>query len=93
MSFLQDNKQIIAYVVGLLTIVTTGMGATWFLGQRFERIQNQVDVLTEDNYTLTQASEQAFRTAVANPGMRIPDPRDPDRIIVVEIPRKDKVDD
>lgn len=38
---------------------------------------------TKDRYTLTAASEKALRTALENPGMRVPDPRDPSKIIVV----------
>jgi hypothetical protein len=35
-------------------------------------------------YTLAAASEQALRMAIENPGMRVPDPRDPQRIIEVK---------
>lgn len=39
--------------------------------------------MKDDRYTLTAASEKALRTAIENPGMRVPDPRDPDKIISV----------
>jgi len=44
----------------------------------------RVDAL-EDRYTLTAASEKALRTAIENPGMRVPDPRDPSEIITVSV--------
>lgn len=37
----------------------------------------------EDYYSLTKASEQALRTAIENPTLRVPDPRDPRTIIQV----------
>lgn len=36
------------------------------------------------NYTLAGAAEHALRMAIENPGMRVPDPRDPSKIIVVQ---------
>jgi len=35
-------------------------------------------------YSLTQASEDALREAIANPGHKVPDPRQPGMLIVVE---------
>lgn len=40
-----------------------------------------------DNYTISQASEDALREAIANPGHRVPDPRSPGEYIVAGIPR------
>jgi len=88
MSFFEKNRQMLAYIGGVLTVVTTGMGATWFLSQRFERMQHQIDTLLSDRYSLTQASERALRTAIENPGMRVPDPRDPNKIILVRYTEK-----
>jgi len=83
--FINENKMTLAFIGGLLTIVTTGMGATWMLSSKFTDMQNQLDTVNEDRYTLTQASERALRTAIANPGMNVPDPRNPSNIIVVQV--------
>lgn len=36
-----------------------------------------------DRFTLSAASEAALRQAIENPGYRVPDPRDPSKVIVV----------
>lgn len=36
-----------------------------------------------NSYALAAAAEQALRFAIENPGIRVPDPRDPTRVIVV----------
>lgn len=41
-----------------------------------------------DRFTLTAASEAALRTAIENPGLRIPDPRDPSKVFVVDVGRR-----
>jgi len=70
-------------------IVSTGIGATWFLSAQLARYESRLDSveakIVEDRYTLTMASEKALRTAIENPGMRVPDPREPSKIIVVEV--------
>lgn len=47
----------------------------------------QIAALDKEKYSLTAASEQACRMAIENPGMRVPDPRDPSRVIVVNFSR------
>lgn len=39
--------------------------------------------LALSTYSLAGASETALRTAIENPGFRVPDPRDPAKVIVV----------
>lgn len=48
-----------------------------------QKISDTLGRLTSDRFTLTAASEQALRWAIENPGLRVPDPRDPSKIIVV----------
>jgi hypothetical protein len=43
-----------------------------------------IKVASADRYTLTAASEDAFRHAIANPGVKVPDPRHPGDFIVVD---------
>lgn len=48
-------------------------------------MNGRIDKLNEDKYPLSLASERALRTAIENPGMRVPDPRDPSQIITVRL--------
>lgn len=65
-------------------------GAFWIhnsiqtLGGQMERMSEQVVTLRANQYTISQAAENALRMAIANPGMRVPDPRNPGQILVVE---------
>lgn len=92
--FLSRNKESLAFGLALISIVSTGMGATWFLKGEFseihttvEQIQHDVEEFDKDRYTLTMASEKALREAIANPGHKIPDPREPSKLIVVDLER------
>lgn len=79
------------YVSNIVQTVETGRQS---LQEEVAEVQSGLDALAgaitdirvealEDRYTLTAASERALRTAIENPGMRVPDPRDPNTIIVV----------
>lgn len=88
--------------VGLVvTILAVGIGATWqlarvvtdqFAGVRDEiaSLKTGLDAVKTDRYTLTAASETALRTAIENPGMRVPDPRNPAHVFVVDTAIKAK---
>lgn len=80
------------------TIVVAAVGSTWKISNAIgalkaefgERI-DEVEIGMLDNRSaidgkasLAALSEQALRMAIENPGLRVPDPRDPNRIIVVE---------
>ena len=66
-------------------------GGAWFLAGKaneMDAMQNSINQIEsdalKDRYTLTAASEKALRTAIENPGHRVVDPRDPNKIIVVK---------
>lgn len=68
---------------GIIAIV----GATWWTGRLAAGIEQELAMIRVDldgKYTLAAASEQALRMAIENPGMRVPDPRDPQQVLVVE---------
>lgn len=67
----------------VLTIVSTAVGATWKISTVANAIRSDIHTLKSDHYGLAAASEQALRMALENPTLRIPDPRDPSRIITV----------
>lgn len=49
-----------------------------------ENIKQDVDEAKAESFTSAMAAETALRLAINNPGMRVPDPRNPDRVIVVQ---------
>lgn len=49
-----------------------------------KEIRTTMDNNTADRYTLSMASEDAMRESIMNPGHRVPDPRNPGKVIVVE---------
>lgn len=78
--------------VGLVvSLISAAVGCTWWLGRRLNKIDSafmslggRLEAIEQrelDNYTLAQAEVHALRTAIANPAMKVPDPRDPSRII------------
>jgi len=83
-----------------VVLVGTGWGAAWYIARTVtyfdegrKALQYDVDAIRQsmaladaDKYTLTAASEKALRTAIENPGMRVPDPRNPNVIIEVRLP-------
>ena len=93
-TFLGFFKGWVPIIVIVCSMATTGLGTAWWMGKSFQsyRVEMRdlkkeleglkVDV-TADRYTLTAASEKALRTAIENPGMRVPDPREPSKIIMV----------
>ena len=52
-----------------------------------KRLRLDLTQLSEDRFTVAMASEQSLRTAIANPGMKVPDPRNPGQYFFVEKPR------
>lgn len=94
---LNQNTRVTLGVVAAILVV--GIGATWTLAavaiKSFESIRTEIGTLTSgleqvknDRYTLTAASETALRTAIENPGLRVPDPRNPGKVFVVDTNRK-----
>lgn len=51
---------------------------------RMVELTRTIEGLKTTAYTKAEASELALRTAIANPGLRVPDPRESGKIIVVE---------
>lgn len=74
------------------SVIVSAVICTWWISNRISKIDSAFVTLGKrleaieqrelDNYTMTQAEVHALRTAIANPHMRVPDPRDPSRIIV-----------
>lgn len=79
--------------VGILLVIGgagTVAAAAWWIATRLGSIDGKFDALNTsikemqaDAFPLSRASEVALRMAIENVGMRVPDPRDPHRVIVV----------
>lgn len=80
------------------TILVAAVGSTWKISNAIGSVKAEiadridgVEVTVLENKaaidskaSLASLSEQALRMAIENPGLRVPDPRDPNRIIVVD---------
>lgn len=63
-------------------IVTIVSCSVWIV-KKLSALTSRVDKLEADHYTRSEAAENALRFAIANPGLSVPDPRNPDKVIVV----------
>ena len=79
---LGPNTKVVATLGVVITLAGAVIMGTWIAAGK----SAVLDRLVEDHYGITAASEAALRQAIENPGMRVPDPRDPERVIVVETP-------
>lgn len=70
-----------------LASISTVIGATWWISALISGFRLDVAKLQSEQYTLPAASEQAARMAIENPGLAVPDPRDPTRVLRVDITR------
>ena len=71
-------------------IITAVIGAAAVINKRLKSMEDRLATneqkvvsIETDRYTLSMAVEQALRLAIANPGMHVPDPRDPSKSVTV----------
>lgn len=94
MGVLEDSKirfnTLIVTVVACFSLTTATAAFAWKASNTLTKIDNElkaqsaaISEVKENSYTLSRAAEQALRMAIENPGMRVPDPRDPSKLIVV----------
>lgn len=67
-----------------VAIVLTLIGCTWRLSMIYGEMKTDVEKVMIDRYTLSMASEQAMRHAMANPGIMVPDPRSPGQYFKID---------
>lgn len=86
----------------VLSLGGIAWGAASYVGGKFDATNAKFDkaelaisalgidlgAVKADRFTMTAASEHALRTALENPGLRIPDPRDPSKVFVVDVGRR-----
>ena len=87
-SITKDTKVSLATVGSILTV---GAAIIWQLAtiktvftNEINELKDHVTQIEEDNYSMPMAVESAFRLAMRNPGMIVPDPRDPSKTIRVD---------
>lgn len=83
----RDTKITIGTAVA---VVGLAIGSTWWVAERLNdttaqliNIRSEIEGVTAkmtDLYKKSEASEQALRMALENPGLRVPDPRDPSKV-------------
>lgn len=76
------------------TMVSVGAASTLFVSRaigdaklEIAGVRGEITEIREEvesKIAISAISEQALRMAIENPGLRVPDPRDPSRVIVVD---------
>lgn len=66
-----------------IAIMSTLFGGSYKMLSEMSALRRDITALQSNSYTPAMAAEQALRMAIENPGMRVPDPRDPNKIIEV----------
>lgn len=83
---ISDRTKISLTAFGFAALLGTMLSIAW----TGFNIYNELKSLKDDHYGRAEASEAALRTAIANPGMRVPDPRRTGEYIVVSHPGGDQ---
>lgn len=84
----------VTLTVGLVcSILITVVTCTWKIASTMNEVNTtmrnldaRVSAIENNRFRISDAAEVALRTAIENPKMRVPDPRDPSKIIVVGEP-------
>lgn len=74
----QTISQESGITIGLAVVVVSC--AVWIVN-RLSRIDARLSTLEEDHYTKAEAAENALRMALENPGLNVPDPRNPGQLL------------
>lgn len=84
---------VIAFVLNLKGEVKTEIRETQVMVDKvtvemhneMAKVQEKLSAMLEDRYSLPMAEADALRQAIENPGHRVPDPRNPGQVIVVDV--------
>lgn len=97
---LSPDTQMTITIGTALSVLVFLLGAVWkfsrvvsHMERRWEIMETKIKDVTDklaDSYTLSRASEVALRTAIENPSHRVPDPRNPHRVIAVNHVEREK---
>lgn len=75
--------------VAALVVAQVAVG-TWVVSSVIGGFRQDIQQLKQEQYSLPAAAEQALRMAIENPGMSVPDPRDPTRVIRVNSVKQER---
>lgn len=85
-----DQRETVFKFGPILTLIIALIGCTWTvtnhlaaLDKTISEIANRVESVEKNSFTIPMAEASALRTAILNPGTRVPDPRDPTKVITV----------
>lgn len=85
-------KEAMTFAIYLVPICGSILVSAYYLGGRATELQRDLqdqrsdfEALKRETYTLPMAAEQALRMALENPGMKVPDPRDPNQMLVAPV--------
>lgn len=73
-------------IVVIMSLVAAVVGAIRWMDNvtsELRALNSSLDGIKRDGITMAQAAEAALRMAIENPGFRVPDPRDPSKVIEV----------
>lgn len=73
----ENTKVKLGVVIGAVTVLAA-------LGATLSSLRADVDEIKNNRWTIAQECESVLRTAILNPGIKMPDPRNPGSVIVVE---------
>lgn len=67
----------------IVTVICSSGAAVWRISSLVSGLNTRLEDLEKDKFGMSQVCELALRQSIANPGMRVPDPRHPGEIIQV----------
>lgn len=67
----------------IFSVFTASGIAVWRISSVVSGLKTRLEDLEKDQFGMSQAAELALRQAIANPDMRVPDPRKPNELIQV----------
>ena len=76
----KDSKITIGSSIAIVLALIAG---TVQLTRKMDSLESRINALESNNYTVSQAVEAAYSEAMANPGHKVPNPRDPNKLFVV----------
>lgn len=79
-----DTGISLGVLFALFGILVSIVGGGWKIYQVLEKMNKEITRIGRDSLMIEQATKIAERHAAENPGVRVPDPRDPHRVFVYD---------
>jgi hypothetical protein len=93
MAVLDFNKSYVT-ISAVVACLGFAVGGTWYVASKVNEVntaikglQRELQEMRDGTVTIPRAAELALRLALANPSLRVPDPRNPDQMLQVNLPR------